>query len=95
MAIVRHGQSEGNVKKVWHGARSDEPLTEHGKKQAQVTAKYLAATMKNVKKIYCSPMKRAHQTANVIAEEIGVDVEIMLGLIEIDWGDLEGLTTEQ
>ena len=95
MAIVRHGQSQGNVKNVWQGARSDVPLTELGKKQAQATAEYVAATMKDVKKVFCSPLKRAHQTASIIATELGVEVEIMLGLIEIDWGDLEGLTTEQ
>lgn len=95
MAIVRHGQSQGNVKNVWHGARTDAELTDVGRQQAQLTGAYLAEAMPGVKTVYSSPLKRAKVTADIIAAALGAEVELLPDLIEIDWGKLEGLTTAQ
>lgn len=95
MAIVRHGQSQGNVGHVWHGARTDAELTTLGEQQAQLTGTYLAKNMRGVETVYSSPLIRAKETAEIIAEKFGAEVEILQDLIEIDWGELEGLTTKQ
>lgn len=94
LTLVRHGQSEGNVKRLWEGARSDSPLTALGEKQAEATGEHLKDEMQGVT-IYCSPMRRARQTAARIAGHTRGRVEVVADLIEIDWGDLEGLTTKQ
>ena len=95
MAIVRHGQSQGNVGHVWHGARTDAELTKLGIQQAQLTGTYLAKNMWGVETVYSSPLKRAKETADIIAASLGTKVEALPDLIEIDWGELEGLTTKQ
>ena len=45
---------------------SDAPLTENGKIQAQELGKFLSAE-KNIHKLYASPMRRARETAEIIA----------------------------
>jgi len=95
MAIVRHGQSQGNVDNVWEGARGQSELTPLGVQQAQATALYLREAMAGTGTVYSSPLRRALQTADFIAEALGAVVEPVMGLMEIDWGELEGLTMEQ
>ncbi|MDH3943238.1 MAG: histidine phosphatase family protein [Anaerolineae bacterium] len=94
MALLRHGQSEGNVKRLWEGARSDSPLTALGEKQAEATGEHLAAGMAGAR-IYCSPLQRARKTAERIAKYTDSEIEVIEDLIEIDWGELEGMTTKQ
>lgn len=45
--------------------------------------------------MYSSPLKRAKETAEIIAAALSAEVEVHPDLIEIDWGELEGLTTKQ
>ena len=83
--IVRHGQTEMNNRKVLQG-RSNYPLNEAGIAQAQKAAeelKHIAFT-----KVYTSPLKRAIQTAEIIAPY--ADAVIDERLIEMDYGPYEG-----
>lgn len=68
---VRHGQSEDNVAGVASGSERDAKLTGQGREQARATGEQLKA--KQVDLIVCSPMNRAHETAEIIAEQIGYD----------------------
>jgi len=86
--IVRHGQDEDNAKQILNGRR-DMPLTELGRQQAQTVAVKLRDN--NINFIYSSPLKRAHETAEIIAAELGIsDVTINPDLIERDFGILTG-----
>ena len=80
--IVRHGQTEANVKHLFNG-RNQRDLTDFGVKQA----KTLASQMKklNIDLIFCSPLKRTIHTANILNVN---DVEIIIDdrLIERDFG---------
>ncbi len=91
--FVRHGQTEFNAKKIIAGGKSDVPLNETGRKQANQAAEKL----KNVKidVVFCSPMKRAKQTARAILK-YHKDTPIFYDerLRERDWGEFDGKPDE-
>ncbi len=91
--LVRHGQTEWNRVERFRG-RYDIPLNSTGLKQAQLTARYIPKRWKPVA-VYCSPLKRAMQTAKVIAEEFHLSAFPTDGLIDIDYGSWQGLTPEE
>jgi broad specificity phosphatase PhoE len=66
--FVRHGQDEQGKRQLYQDA--DSPLTQHGKEQARAVAESLRAL--HIDRIITSPMKRAHDTARIIAERIGL-----------------------
>jgi len=86
--LVRHGETELNVKRVLQG-RSDYPLTETGVAQAQEVAKWFRDQGIAFDRVYSSPLVRATQTARII---VGDDMEITPEprLIETDYGPYEG-----
>jgi len=88
--LARHGQDLDNVKGVLNGRR-DMPLSEKGIEQAGLVASELKALNINFDKIYSSPLKRALQTAELIAETVGDrKPEILENLIERDFGVMTG-----
>ena len=90
LLFVRHGQTEANRAGLVLG-RSDPELTEEGHRQAKLLADALRGEAVAV--ILTSPLLRARQTAEPIAEACGVPVEVDDRLIEIDWGAWEGRAT--
>lgn len=86
--LVRHGQDTDNAAGILNGRRDTE-LTELGKDQAKTVAKKLADN--NIQIIYTSPLKRAYETARIIAQELGID-EIIADkhLMEREFGVLTG-----
>lgn len=64
--LIRHGQSETNVKKDIVGQSGDSPLTEKGKQQAQLLGERLAYKEKlEFDRVYSSDYARAHETAKI------------------------------
>lgn len=89
--LVRHGQSEWNASGRWQG-RADPPLTSVGVEQAVAAGEALGM----VDAIVTSSLRRAHHTAAVLAEIIGVGpVEVEERLVERDVGEWTGLTLEE
>ena len=90
LLLVRHGESMGNVTQVLQGR--DDPLTERGRRQARQIALHLAARG-DVRAIYVSPLARAFETGQIIAEAIGLHLqpEPREGLAEIDVGHAAGM----
>lgn len=86
--LVRHGQDTDNATGILNGRRDTE-LTELGREQAKKVAEKLKDN--NVQIIYASPLKRAYETARIIATELGID-EVIADehLIERDFGVLTG-----
>ena len=88
--FVRHGQSQANIEKVFAGSGYDAPLTPTGLEQA----KNISATLRGklIDIIVSSPLKRAKETADCIAKEIGYQGEILLQplLKERDYGVATG-----
>ncbi|MEK6237568.1 MAG: histidine phosphatase family protein, partial [Planctomycetales bacterium] len=70
-------------------AKADPSLSDAGREQAADCGDFLKATQ--IDAVYSSPLQRARQTAEVIAERQGLAVQIVDSLIECDLGDWEGL----
>jgi broad specificity phosphatase PhoE len=90
--FVRHGESEANAARRFAG-RSDSPLTERGRRQAESVAETLAVT--KFDRIIATPLHRSLDTAQVIAMRQGIPVEIEPELIEIDVGERTGAAFDE
>ena len=90
--MVRHGQSESNVKKTFTG-QLDSPLTDVGREQARRMAGYLDKYQ--IDKIYASSLDRAVETAQTIAQRQNCSVEKCDAIREIYSGKWQGLTFEE
>lgn len=89
--LLRHGQTEFNVKKLVQG-RCDSPLTDLGRKQAGIAAAWLKGHDVVPDKVVSSPLGRAMDTAQLVATELlGPDaaVEPCEGIIERCYGTFE------
>ncbi len=87
--LIRHGQSTWNADGRWQG-RADPPLSELGERQAEVAVAGLADH--GIARIWSSPLQRAHQTATIVASELGLVVANDARLEERDAGDWTGKT---
>ena len=87
--LARHGESDWNRSKRWQGW-TDRPLTELGRRQAAELAKRLEET--DLDAVYSSDLRRARDTAAIVAEHKGLTVETMRELREVDVGSWSGLT---
>lgn len=87
LLLVRHGENRANLTKEFSHRLIDYPLTAKGKLQAEQTATYLSAYP--VTQVFTSPLKRARETAEIIAAELGVSVRVLEPFRELDVGTLE------
>jgi broad specificity phosphatase PhoE len=91
--LVRHGQTEWNI---GSGAgerfrgRVDLPLDDTGLAQARALAERLADLP--IVAVYSSPLKRAMETAQPIARQLDLPVKLLPGIIDINYGDWQGLS---
>jgi broad specificity phosphatase PhoE len=86
--FVRHGESEANILRVISNRGSVHGLTERGRRQVEA----LAAELKGagVTRIYSSPLLRAVQTGEILAEALDLVCEFTDALREFDCGIAEG-----
>ncbi len=89
LVLVRHGETFWNEKQRVQGCDSDIGLNNLGIKQAKSIALYLRDT--DIVAITSSPLKRALDTAQMIAQHHNLSVNIDNRLKEIAFGELEGL----
>ncbi len=87
--LVRHGETDWNMSWRIQGGNSDTQLNEAGEEQAEGLA--LRLKQERIKAIYSSPLKRALDTALVIASYHQLEVQIELALKELNVGELEGV----
>lgn len=92
ICFIRHGQTDWNKQGRLQG-KTDIPLNDTGRKQAEACGKFLNAADYDV--LICSPLQRAKETAQII------NLHLILPLIEMDdfkersFGDAEGMTMEE
>jgi broad specificity phosphatase PhoE len=86
--FVRHGHSVANELKIISNRNLDHPLTEKGIGQVQALANSL--TEHTFAAIYTSPIRRAVQSAQLLAQKLGVQPMLTDALREPDMGELEG-----
>lgn len=89
IALVRHGMTDWNQAGRLQG-RTDVPLNDAGRVQAAQAAAALEGERWSA--IYSSPLIRARETAAIIGRRLGLSPQTVPGLIERDYGPLEGLT---
>lgn len=90
--LVRHGETDWNAAEVFRG-RADVELNETGAQQAELLGEYLSGF--EIDAVYSSPLKRALKTAEAIAGCHALKVNIAPGLIDIDFGEWQGLSHQE
>ena len=86
VALIRHGQTPGNVAGRWQGS-TDEELDEVGERQASALAEWYGG----IESVWSSPLRRAARTAAALNPE----PRSHPGLVEFHFGAWEGLTTDE
>lgn len=89
--LIRHGETKWNALGKFQGSK-DINLSEEGILQAKFLKKRL---QNNFDCIYCSPLKRALNTAEILSNDTNLDPIIYQDLREIDFGEWEGLTVQE
>lgn len=92
ICLVRHGETDWNAAKRIQG-RTDIPLNDTGKWQAEQTGLYLKNAHWDV--VISSPLSRAKETAHLILQHVHAPLVIMDDFIERDYGDAEGMSFEE
>jgi len=91
LLLVRHGETDWNREGRWQGL-SDTSLNDLGRNQARTLAGTLDGT---VDAVYSSDLNRARETAEILAEELDLEVRFDPRLRERGFGSWEGLTTPE
>ena len=89
--FIRHGETDFNLKGIIQG-QLDIPLNETGIKQAYETKDKL--TNLKIDIIFCSPLIRAKQTAEIINEKLNVPIVYDNRLKEFNAGDKQGIVAK-
>lgn len=90
--LIRHGETDWNKEQRTQG-HTDNTLNETGKSQAEKAAQSLKNS--NIDLIISSNLKRAVETAEIIARATGVEIMIDENLKERNYGEGEGLLREE
>jgi 2,3-bisphosphoglycerate-dependent phosphoglycerate mutase len=95
LVLVRHGQSEWNLKNLFTGWK-DVDLTEAGVAEARAAGRKLKAQGLSFDIAYTSALKRAQRTLDLMLAEMGQKVPVIRdqALNERDYGDLVGLNKD-
>ncbi|MEW2584760.1 bifunctional RNase H/acid phosphatase [Streptomyces virginiae] len=90
--LLRHGETALTPQKRFSGSGGSDPeLSPAGRRQAAAVAETLAARG-TVQTVISSPLLRCRETAQAVADRLGLDVTVEQGLREVDFGAWEGLT---
>ncbi len=91
--VVAHAQSMHHIEKLG-GGWYDTSLSDLGRTQAEKTGHYLKSIIKSDVKIISSDLKRAAETAEIIAGILGGNVTLDKGFREMRYGEIEGKPQE-
>jgi probable phosphoglycerate mutase len=94
LLLLRHGQIKANRLGRWHGS-TDSPLTWRGRRQAKRTARFIQTTQPTVRAVYSSPLSRCRDTAEAVAERLGLTVTLHPDLREYAIGEWENTSFEE
>jgi broad specificity phosphatase PhoE len=89
LLVARHGETDWNREGRWQGW-ADPPLNDLGREQARELAEQLRGIPFDA--VYSSDLRRAHETAEIVAAPHAVPVVVDPELREIDVGSWSGLT---
>ncbi|MDO8593900.1 MAG: class I tRNA ligase family protein [bacterium] len=89
LILLRHGESQKNVQHILDDTPDAFPLTHEGKRKAKEAAAFVRA-QGSVDAVYSSPVRRAKETAAIVAKAVGIEVKIEERFREVDSGDWDG-----
>ena len=92
LILARHGETDWNRQNRFQG-HADPPLNAVGRRQSAELAEALAG--ETIARVYTSPLRRAAETAEIIARRLALEVEPLEPLREIDVGAWSGLTRDE
>jgi probable phosphoglycerate mutase len=104
LVLVRHGRTPLTESHKISGGDGDDPnLSDAGRRDAAAAARLIQQLGREgrwkyippVAAVVASPMNRTRETAEIIAEPLGLSVSLNENLREIGFGDWDGLTNEQ
>ncbi len=90
--LIRHGENDVMHRRL-AGRLPGVHLNDNGRKQAQSLAKALEHAP--IEAVYSSPLERALETAQPLADARGLPIQIRPALSEVDYGDWQGRTYKQ
>jgi broad specificity phosphatase PhoE len=89
--LLRHG--EPAIFGRLNGRLPGVGLSEKGRAEAAMQARRLAG--EKIEAVYSSPMQRTRETAEILADQLGLPIRYREDVIEIDYGEWTGLTFDQ
>ncbi|MEP9382861.1 bifunctional RNase H/acid phosphatase [Nocardioides sp. KR10-350] len=94
LVVVRHGVTPHTAAKRFSGGLGgDNPgLSDDGRSQIRATADWISPIADRVGAVVASPVRRTRESADIIAETLGVPVEEEPGFAETEFGEWDGLT---
>ncbi len=98
--LIRHGSTSDTHSRLVSGGSADPELSERGREEAFGAAASLRVVaeqfgLQSPELFIHSPQRRARQTAEIIAAQLGAATEEVESLREISFGDWEGLTQDE
>ena len=85
--LIRHGETEWNREEIFRG-RADISLNQTGFREAELIGEYLKGM--DIHVVYSSPLSRARETARRIAQVFNLKVQLLEGMIDMNFGRWEG-----
>ena len=94
LILVRHGVTAHTARKVFSGglASKNPPLNVEGRAQVRATGEWLAPMRDEIDALVASPVRRTHESAEILGEILGHEVELEEAIAEMEFGTWDGLT---
>jgi ribonuclease H / adenosylcobalamin/alpha-ribazole phosphatase len=94
LVLVRHGATELTASKRFSGglASSNPGLIDEGRAQVREVAEWLAPLGEAVEAVVTSPVRRTRESAEILAERLGVDLVEEPDFAEMEFGTWDGMT---
>ena len=94
LILVRHGVTPHTVEKRFSGglASANPGLSEEGRAQMRAVADWLSPLAERVDAVVASPVRRTRESAEIIADVLGRQIEVEPGFAEMEFGAWDGLT---
>ena len=92
--LLRHGQTEHTPERRFSG-RNELPLSLTGRAEAEAEAAAARVAGLGIEVVVASPLRRTRETAEIVAGSLGLPVTFEKDLVELDFGDIEGLSFDE
>ncbi len=93
LVLVRHGETDHTRRRLFSGRLGADPgLSDDGRAQVQAAAEWLAGLADEQPVVLSSPLRRARESADIVAGRLAAPYAVVDGLTEASFGTWEGMT---